>query len=139
VRVSDRDVEILGADGAVVRRYDKAARKGSFVIPGEDRVFNPSRDVQQLLERVAQFGPSSAKLGQTFAQLGRRGQKQLYGFSNLVKQFRCEEIEAAAELALAGNHVSYASVKETLEQRAPNPSAAPSLKQSGPGIREISE
>ena len=43
VRIFEREIHILARDGTALRRFDEAKHRASFVIPGEDRVFNPSR------------------------------------------------------------------------------------------------
>jgi len=75
VRIYEREIEILGADGQVLRRHDKSARKGVFVIPEADRIFNPSRETARLIGKVTKIGPHSAQLAlEIFARLGRPGQ-----------------------------------------------------------------
>ena len=139
VRIYERHIEILADDGAVLRCHEKAARKGTFVMDKDDRLFNPSRETGQLLAKLAKVGPYAAKLGEAlFAKLGRPGKKALYGLVNLLKTYQREDIEAVSEAALAGDCVSYQTIKRALEHRA----AAPAPKtptQSAPEIREISE
>lgn len=139
VRIFDDHIEIRSPDGSVSRTHRKAARKGSFVMSDDERVFNPTRDVQKLLEKVEQIGPQATRIGRVFAQCGRQGQRQLYGLSNLLKTYRREDIEAVAALAVAGNTYSYESIKNALEQRVGRDEARPKLTQSAPEIRDISE
>lgn len=88
VRIFEREVEILGEDGQVLRRHDKAARRGEYVLPEADRIFNPSRQTAQLIGRVSKIGPYSAQLArEIFARLGRPGEKAIYGMANLPAQF----------------------------------------------------
>src|SRR3984957_13112446 len=44
VRIYTNDIEIVDRNGQVLRRHKKAERKGQFVLPEEDRIFNPSRE-----------------------------------------------------------------------------------------------
>jgi hypothetical protein len=43
----------------VLRRHAKAARRGQFVLPEQDRLFNPSRETVRLIGKVAKLGPQS--------------------------------------------------------------------------------
>lgn len=141
VRVFDRSLEILGADGSVLRRHEKSERKGSMNLDPADRIFNPSRDTARLLARLAQVGPHAAELGQTlFRAQGRQGHRVLYGLANLPKSYPRDDIEAVAQEALASGYHSYSGIKRSLDLRAAaREAAAPQLKQSGEEIREISE
>jgi transposase len=139
VRVYEREVEILDRAGAVLRRHEKALRKGAFVMEGEDRVFNPSRETARLLVRLEAIGPATAQAGrELFARLGRPGQRALYGLANLVRKHPRADIEAVcARLSQAGC-LSYTAVKRALEHLA-RPAAAVPLTQSHPAIRALAE
>lgn len=141
VRVFDRSLEILAADGSLLRRHEKSERKGSMTLDPADRIFNPSRETARLLARIAQVCPHAAELGQIlFRAQGRQGHRVLYGLANLPKSYPREDIEAVAQESLASGHHSYSGIKRALDQRAAaRQAAAPQLKQSGEGIREISE
>ena len=141
VRTYDRSLEILAADGSVLRRHEKSQRKGSVTLEPTDRIFNPSRETDKLLARIAQVGPHAAELGQAlFRAQGRPSRRVLYGLANLPKNFAREDIEAVAQEALVSGHHSYPSIKRALEQRtAARQEAAPQLKQSGDEIRDIAE
>jgi hypothetical protein len=52
VRICTHDIEILDRNGQVLRRHAKAERKGQFILPEEDRIFNPSREGAKLLFAV---------------------------------------------------------------------------------------
>ena len=144
VRIYPREVEILDAEHRVLRRHEKALRKGAFVMADSDRLFNPSRETTRVLARVAQLGPHTAALGRAlFARLGRPANRALYGLASLVRTYPRADIEAVCERLLAGHCVSYAAVKRALERRAAAPPAAEPaespLTQAGPGIRPLSE
>jgi transposase len=143
VRIYSRDIEILDPSGGVLRRHEKAARKGQFVLPEEDRIFNPSRESATLLGRIRCIGPKAARFAsELFDRLGRPGHRAMYALANLVGKHPREHIEAACEQALRSARPSYHAVKRHLEQlqtaTAP-PTAAEGLKQSGPEIRPIEE
>lgn len=141
VRIYDDSIEILDVDGSVLRRHEKSKRAGSMTLDAEDRIFNPSRQTDKLLARLAQVGPHAGQLGRLlFETQGRPGHRTLYGLANLPKHFAAADIEAVAKEALASGHHTYSSIKRSLEQRTANQqTAAPQLKQSGEEIRDISE
>ncbi len=140
VRIFDRDIQVLGADGTVLRRHPKSARKGSFTLDPQDRIFNPSRETLWLLTRLAKVGPYSARLGDTlFRMQGRLAKKSLHGLSNLPRHFRREDIEAVVQTALAAHSHSYLSIRRALERRAELAPPPPALTQAAPEIRAIRE
>jgi hypothetical protein len=101
VRIYEREIEILDAHGAVLRRHDKSAHKGAYVLPEEDRIFNPSRETARLIGKVRKIGPHCTQLArEIFARLGRPGQKAIYGLANLSRHHSCEDIERACEKVL---------------------------------------
>ena len=141
VRIFARDVEILTADHQMLRRHEKAGRKGAFVMAETDRLFNPSRETARILARVALIGPHTAALArELFSRLGRPGNRALYGVASLVRTYPRVDIEAVCERLLAAGCISYTAVKGALARRAAAASvvAAP-LTQAGPGIRAVRE
>lgn len=142
VRIYDREIEILGDAGEVVRRHEKASRKGTFTLESGDRLFNPSRETARLLAKAQRIGPHAAAFAQElFARLGRPGQRALYGLTNLPRTYPLADIEAVCARLHAGHCFSYAALKQALERiRASAPAAEPSvLTQSGPTIRPVAE
>lgn len=141
VRIFDRDLHILAADGTVLRRHEKSNRKGSITLEPGDRIFNPSRETLRLFSRLAKIGPHTVQLGQTLFRLhGRPGKKALYGLSNLPRRHRREDIEAVAQTALAAGTHFYPSIKRAVERRSALTAAAPpALTQAAPEIRDIRE
>ncbi|MGH8635295.1 MAG: IS21 family transposase [Burkholderiales bacterium] len=140
VRIFDRDIQVLAADGSVLRRHPKSLRKGSFTLEPQDRIFNPSRETLRLLGQLAKVGPHTARLGDAlFRRQGRLARKTLHGLSNLPRRFRREDIEAVVEAALAAHCHSYLSIKGALERRAELAAPPPALTQAAPEIRDIRE
>jgi hypothetical protein len=138
VRVYAQEIEILRADGAVLRRHPVSARPGYEALKPEDRIFNPSRQSVRLLTRVAKIGPFTARFAEAlFATLGRPGQKALYGLANLPRTYRREDIEAVCQAALAAECRSYRAIKRALERRGG--AAPPMLRQVAAEIRAISD
>lgn len=142
VRIYEREIEILGLDGQVLRRHKKTLRKGSFTIEGSDRLFNPSRETARLLARTDAIGPCTAAFArEIFARMGRPGQRAIYGLANLTRTYPRTDVEAVCELLLQAHCVSYAAVKRALERRlkAASATTGPALTQSGPAIRDLAE
>lgn len=142
VRIYPHDIEILNAEGQLLRRHAKSERKGQFELREADRLFNPSRETLRLLARVEKIGPNTAQLArELFARLGRPAQRALYGLANLPKRYPRADIEAVCTLLFESQCVSYASVKRALERRAARASLAePAMfTQSDPSIRPLSE
>jgi hypothetical protein len=140
VRIFEREVEILGEDGEVLRRHDKAARRGDYVLPEADRIFNPSRQTALLIGKVSKIGPHSAQLArEIFARLGRPGEKAIYGMANLPRRYKRADIEHACEKVLCLSRPSYQALKRILERTHAAAAADASLQQAGPHIRSIAE
>ena len=141
VRVYDREIEILDEAGQIVRRHEKASRKGTFTLESGDRLFNPSRETARLLGKAHLIGPHAAAFAQElFARLGRPGQRALYGLTNLARTYPRADIEAVCARLLAGQCLSYSALKQALERtRASAPADPPALTQSGPDIRPVAE
>jgi transposase len=144
VRLYEREIEILDERGVVLRRHEKATRKGQFVLPEEDRIFNPSRETVRLIAKVARVGPSCEKLArEIFGRLGRPGQRAIYGLANLPRHYSRDDIEAACAQVLTLATPSYQSLKRIVERRtaaaAAHDTHAPALTQSGDAIRAIDD
>jgi transposase len=142
VRIHEHELELLDAQGQLLRRHAKSTRKGQFVIPTEDRLFNPSRETARLIGKVAKIGPHAKELAQQlFARLGRPGQRALYALSALTRHYPALDIEAACERALSLSTPSYQAVKRALQRAgaAHGTDAAQPLQQVGPEIRDLAE
>jgi hypothetical protein len=142
VRIYEREIEILDERGVVLRRHEKAARKGEFVLPEEDRIFNPSRETARLIGQVAKIGPSCEQLArEIFARLGRPGHHAIYGLANLPRRYSRADIEAACAKVLTLATPSYQALKRILERRtaAAHGTDVLALTQSGDAIRAIDD
>jgi transposase len=140
VRIYDQEIEIYGSDGQMLRRHDRSSVKGRYILEEKDRMYNPTRETVQLMVKAGKIGPQTAKMADTlFANLGRPGQKALYGLTNLTRTYPRAEIETVCGRLLAAGCTSYAAVRQALErQAAAKPATAP-LTQEGPDIRTIDE
>ena len=144
VRIYDRQIELLDEQGVVLRRHAKAARRGEFVLPEADRLFNPSRETARLIGKVAKLGPASEQLArEIFVRLGRPGQRAIYGLANLPRHYSREDIEATCAAVLTLATPSYQALKRILERRAAvageHSADTAALRQSGDEIRAIDE
>ena len=141
VRVYDREIQVLDLHGEVLRRHEKALRKGSFTIEEGDRLFNPSRETARLLEKAARIGPRTEEMGRLlFATLGRPGHRALYGLTHLARTYRREDIEAVSARFLEARCYSFRSIRDALKRRAAASAAPePALTQTGPVVRAIAE
>jgi hypothetical protein len=143
VRVFEHDIEIFDATGQLLRRHEKAARRGSFAIEHADRIFNPSRESARLLAKAERIGPRTGALArELFARLGRPGHRALYGLANLPRRYACADIEAVCARLLDAHCFSYAALKRAPERKATSALAdapTPTLTQSGSHIRAITE
>jgi hypothetical protein len=87
------------------------------VLPAQERVFNPSRETQQLMQKATEIGPQTLKLCETwFASEGRVGQRKLWGVVNLAKHNPNRMIEQACEMALRDGLNSYKTLKTLVER-----------------------
>jgi transposase len=101
----------------LLRTHTRAARRGSVVLPAQERVFNPSRETQQLMQKATEIGPQTLKLCETwFASEGRVGQRKLWGVVNLAKHNPNRMIEQACEMALRDGLNSYKTLKTLVER-----------------------
>ncbi len=145
VRIYEREIEILDQQGQPLRRHEKSADKGEFVMAKEDRIFNPSRETARLIAKATKIGPHCMQLArEIFARLGRPGQKAIYGLANLARHHKREDIERACEKVLTLSQPSYQALKRILEhttaaQKASAAANEPVLQQQGEHIRGIQE
>ena len=145
VRIYEREIEILDQQGQPLRRHEKSADKGEFIMAKEDRIFNPSRETARLIAKATKIGPHCMQLArEIFARLGRPGQKAIYGLANLARHHKREDIERACEKVLTLSQPSYQALKRILEhttaaQKASAAADEPVLRQQGEHIRGIQE
>lgn len=140
VRIFENEIEILDANTQLLRRHEKSTRKGAYVLPEQDRLFNPSRQTALLIGKVTKIGPHTEQLArEIFARLGRPGQKAIYGLANLPRHHSRADIERASEQVLKLAEPSYQALKRILDRTTTPPQTASPLQQAGPHIRSIEE
>ncbi|HEY5581985.1 MAG TPA: IS21 family transposase [Rhodoferax sp.] len=146
VRLFARRLEIRDLKTqALLRTHDRAEKPGTVVLPMNERVFNPSRETQRILNQAKAIGAATHKLCETlFEREGRVGQRKLWGIVGLVRRYPRRLIEAACERAMHEGVCSYGHVKTLTEQLmedalalldAPNSEANCPLTQSHALIR----
>jgi 5S rRNA maturation endonuclease (ribonuclease M5) len=120
VRIYDDQIEILDKMRMeVIRRHVKSRRPGSVLMRPEERIFNPSRETDQLLARAERIGPHTFSLCEMwFAQEGRTGQRRMYGLVNLVRHYRARHVEKAAQVAKANGLISSKAIRRMVESIA---------------------
>ena len=139
VRIYDNELEIFRQGGVLLRRHRLCAGRGEFKLDAGDRIFNPTRESQRLMEKAERIGPSALAFAKAvFSELGRPGQRALYGLTNLTRTHTKEVINSACERLLRGGVNSYAALKADLA-RAVVPCNECDLTQQGEGIRPMNE
>ena len=75
-----------------------------------------------------------------FANLGRPGQRALYGLTNLPRTYKCADIEAVCTRFLDAECISYSAIRRALERQGEAaPVAALALMQEDELIRVVAE
>ena len=101
----------------LIRRHTLATRKGEVKLPDAERVFNPSRQTQQILARAERLGPKTDELCRAlFAKRGREAQKSMWGIVGLGARYPASILEQAAAQALLGGIRSYKAVRALADQ-----------------------
>jgi transposase/5S rRNA maturation endonuclease (ribonuclease M5) len=118
VRVYDKEIEILNPERMeVIRRHPKGRLPGSLMMEPGERIFNPSRQTDQLLARAEAIGPHTFSLCETwFKEEGRTGQRRMYGLVNLVRHYPSRYVEKAAELAKKNDLRSSKAIRRMVER-----------------------
>jgi transposase len=138
VRIYDQEIEIFSLTSECLRRHQRAERKGQHKYLPSDRLFNPSRETERLLQKAQSIGENTvAFCKKLFEREGRIGNKMLYGITNLTRHHKCEAIDRACEQTLKAEIYSYQAVKKILERTSPQ--ATPELQQTGELIRPIKD
>lgn len=118
IRLYERELEIRNVHTLeLIRRHPRATRKGEVKLPDAERVFNPSRQTHQILERAKHIGPNTLALcRELFAQRGREAQKSMWGIVGLHPRYPACILEQAAAGALARQSHSCKALRATAEQ-----------------------
>ena len=118
VRIFERRLEIRELPTqALLRTHTLAERPGTVVLPGDERVFNPSRETRLILKQAQAIGADAQRLCQLlFAIEGRVGQRKLWGIVHLADRHPRQMVNAACARALGDGVHSYRHVKAITEQ-----------------------
>jgi transposase len=117
-RLYENELEIRNLQTLeLIRRHTRAKRKGEVKLPEAERLFNPSRQTQQILKRAEQIGAKTHELcRQLFDQRGREAQKSMWGIVGLYPRYPACILEQAAQAALARHVHSYKAVRTIADQ-----------------------
>lgn len=141
VRIYADEIEIIDpVRMETVRRHGKSTRPGEVKMAEGDRIYNPSRQTEDLSARAERIGPQTGQMcRQWFEAEGRSGQRRVYGVIGLARKHTAVHIEAAAGEALARGLMSFQAFKrllESLAEKRPAPeTAVPQVQQNHPLIR----
>jgi len=137
VRVYDKEIEILDPKRMeIIRRHPKGRLPGSLMMEPGERIFNPSRQTDQLLARAEAIGPNTFSLCETwFNEEGRSGQRRMYGLINLVRQYPARYVEKAAKIAKANDLKSSKALRSMVKRMADDEKMTEWLTQEHPLIR----
>jgi hypothetical protein len=118
VRLFEHRLEIRSLkDGQLLRTHARADKPGTVVLPANERLFNPSRETQRILNQAKAIGESAQQLCQTlFEREGRVGQRKLWGIVGLVRHYPKRLVDSACARAMAEGVYSYGRVKALTEQ-----------------------
>lgn len=138
VRIYDQEIEIYSLTSELLRRHSRTEKKGQYRYLPTDRLFNPSRETERLLQKAQAIGENTLVFCKTlFEREGRIGNKMLYGIINLTRHHKCEAIDRACGQVLEAEIFSYQAVKKILERTAVP--VAPELQQQGNLIRPLED
>ncbi len=121
VRIYDKDIEIMDpATMSVIRRHQKATLPGSLSLLDKDRVYNPSRHVENILADAGQIGPQTKAFCQSLLRVDERvGNRQMRGVVSLAKKYHSDLIEKAAIQAVSRGVLSLRVFKRLVEELQP--------------------
>jgi len=118
VRLFEHHLEIRErATLALLRTHPRAQRRGSVLLPPEERPYNPSRETRSILTQAQQIGPATLALCQQwFEHDGRVGHRRLRGVVALARRYPRRIVEQACERALRDGVRHYPSIQALAEQ-----------------------
>jgi transposase len=118
VRLFEHHIEIRDfLTQSLLRTHTRATKRGSVVLPDDERPFNPSRETRRILAQAKTIGPSTEQLCQSlFDSEGRVGQRKLWGIVSLAKRYPRRLIERACAMAMHDGVRSYKQIKALTER-----------------------
>lgn len=118
VRLFEHHLEIRDrATLTLLRTHPRAQRRGSVLLPPEERPYNPTRETRSILAQAEQIGPATLTLcRQWFEHDGRIGHRRLRGVVGLARRYPRRIVEQACERALRDGVRHYPSIQALAEQ-----------------------
>lgn len=122
VRLYERHIEIRERYTlTLLRTHARSERRGSVLLPDNERPFNPSRETRSILAQARDIGDATLALCQHwFEHDGRVGHRKLRGVVGLAKRYPRRLIDQACAQALAENVRSFQSIKALTERLLAN-------------------
>lgn len=148
VRIYESEIEILDPRTMrILRRHRRLERKGEMAIDPTDRIFNPSRETERLLQMAEAIGPHTVRLCQAlFRENGRVAQKRIQGIVALSRKHSAAQIEEACKSAYDHHAWSCRAVRLLIEKKIEQEAAQEASKsaqldllQADDSIRPIGE
>lgn len=97
--------------GALLRTHARSERPGATVMPDDDRIFNPSRQIELLWKLAREIGPNCVTICQQwFAREGRPGQRRMWGLVGLARRHPAALVEQACTKAALQQRVTLKAI-----------------------------
>ena len=121
VRIYESKVEIIDPSTMkVIRRHEKSIVPGQVSQLAKDRVYNPTRQTQKILDDASHIGPSTSSFCQLLLKKDERtGNKQIRGVVSLTKKHSSIVIEKAATKAVERGVESLRVFKRLVKEMEP--------------------
>ena len=123
VRIYEKEIEIIDPQSMkVIRRHSKSLSDGSISQDLKDRVYNPSKKTQSLLEDAAAIGPHTKSFCECLLQEGnRKHQKKMRGVLSLARKYPSSLIEMASAKALQNGLSALRPFRRLVEELSQKP------------------
>ena len=117
VRIYTDEIEIINPRSMEkIRTHHKSHRAGEVKMNPEDRIFNPSRQTDYLLNKAKSIGSNTRRLCDLlFEEQGRIGQRRMQGIVNLARRYETCHIEQTAHEAIEMGLRSYKAFRRLVD------------------------
>ncbi len=118
VRIYDLEIEIRDLKTqTLLRTHPRSCRKGTLLLPDDERPFNPSRQTHTLMDKARAIGPKTLELCEKLFELqGRPAQKSMWGIMGIAGKYPASVVEGACNKALELNIRSSKEVRFIAEK-----------------------
>ena len=118
VRIFEHRIEIRDLQSkSLLRTHPRSQHPGAVILPNEERVFNPSRETLNILNKAKDIGPQAHRLCELlFGIEGRVGQRKLWGIVGLGRTYPHRLVNSACERAMVDGIYGYKHVKALTER-----------------------